>query len=82
MREYLCEGGAYCEHGSDSTHWVESELEVCPNCGSPRGGPGTSCYGCGEPVGEEDGDGPFDCPWCHTPGWHVGTTCGTCGCAV
>jgi len=22
---YLCEGGIYCSHGSDSTHWVDND---------------------------------------------------------
>jgi len=28
---YLCEGGIQCNHGSESTHWVESEPEHAPH---------------------------------------------------
>lgn len=34
MYGYLCQGGAHCTHGTDSTHWVEEEEAVCVDCGS------------------------------------------------
>lgn len=44
---YLCEGGRYCSHGSDSTHWVESTTKEAPTC-SQCGKPAHGTYGCPE----------------------------------